>query len=79
MEGFLVPKYNVDIKGTVDGDDAELAYLNKGKLRFETAQDVREYLADFMAEELAFETTEIKVVPLEDGSTHKSPGLKALK
>ena len=79
MEGFLVPKYNVDIKGTVDGDDADLAYLNKGKPRFETAEDVREYLAEFMAEELAFETTEIKVVPSEGGSARKSPGLKVLK
>ena len=63
-----MPIFDITIKGSVDGDDPELSYLNKGRTRFATADDVLKYLAEFMAEELAFETINIEVVQVEDQS-----------
>lgn len=60
----VVPKFDVTIKGTVDGDNPELAYLNIRGPRFSNADDVRAYLADFLSDEVAFETSEIQVVSI---------------
>ena len=57
-----MPKYSVTITCTIEGDDPDLAYLdNCSKKKFQTPQDVVNYLNDVLAEELVLESTEIHV------------------
>ena len=54
-------KYSVTITGTIDLDDPELSYLKNNNTVLSTSNDIVKYLTDILAEELALETTEIRV------------------